>query len=61
MTEYKSFQEILEDIDNDKNPIAQDVWNAAIEKAALSVDDEYSNVTVNKALAAEAIRKLKVK
>lgn len=33
MTEYKSFQEILEDIDNDKNPIAQDVWNAAIEKA----------------------------
>lgn len=56
MTEYKSFQEILEDIDNDKNPIAQDVWNAAIEKAAETAIETISDVTV-----ANEILKLKVK
>jgi len=43
MPEYKSFEEIQEDIDNDKNPVVNDVWNAAIEAAArcaeLNIDD----------------------
>ena len=35
------------------------IWNAAIEAAAKCIDDEFSNVTVNKAIGAAAIRKLK--
>ncbi len=36
-----------------------DIWNEAIEAAAKCVDDEFSNISVNKAIAAREIRKLK--
>lgn len=48
-----NWEEIQNKIDSGENPTAEDVWNAAIEEAALEADN------VAGSMAANAIRKLK--